>query len=62
MNEKTDTELLDFLEKHNEYIVGFAPSGNWSIFNVSGKTCYGSTLRKCLLQLQVMHKSPTKGL
>lgn len=53
----TDTELLDFLDNHTQYVVGFAPSGDWSSFDINtGKTCYGKTLRDCLKMLQVMHK------
>lgn len=52
----TDTDLLNFLDTHKQYVVGFAPSGDWSAFHVKNrKTCYGKTLRDCLIMLQVMH-------
>lgn len=52
-----DTELLDFLENNPEYIIGATPSGDWSAFTTNGDTCYGSTLRECLVKLKEMHKS-----
>ena len=55
-----DKELLDFLDSHKQYIIGHAPSGDWSAFTVNGDTCYGSTLRDCLLELQAMHKDLNK--
>ena len=52
-----DKDLLDFLDEHKQYIVGFAPSGDWSAFDIARKgTCYGKTIRDCLTQLQLMHK------
>ena len=30
----SDTELLDFLEAHKEYVLGYAPSGAWSAFQL----------------------------
>jgi hypothetical protein len=54
---KSDKELLDFLDSHKQYVLGFAPSGDWSAFDInSGATCYGKTVRECLETLLVMHK------
>lgn len=53
---KHDSALLSFLEEHKQYVLGFAPSADWSAFEMrTGKTCYGKTLRECLETLQVMH-------
>lgn len=53
---KQDSMLLSFLEDHKQYVLGFAPSGDWSAFEMrTRKTCYGKTLRECLEMLQVMH-------
>ena len=55
---KSDTELLDFLEANPQYCLGFAPSGSWSCFTISDTsfTCYGDTIRECLMRCQVMHE------
>jgi hypothetical protein len=47
--------LLDWWDKHPQYIVGFAPSGDWAAFNAEHKTCYAPTTHDCLLKLQTMH-------
>ena len=55
-DELGDKELLDFWENNKNYAVGFAPSGDWSAFDVRCRgACYGKTLRECLRTLQIMH-------
>ena len=55
---KHDSALLSFLEEHKQYVLGFAPSGKWSAFDMhNDKTRYGKTLRECLETLQVMHNN-----
>ena len=57
MNKYSDTELLDFLENNKQYILGFAPSKDWSAFCFKPRvTCYGKNVRECLEQLIIMHK------
>lgn len=58
-DELDDSGLLDFLDNHKQYIIGFAPSGDWSAFDAHRHTCYGSTLRECLKMLIVMHNDLT---
>lgn len=55
----SDSDLLDWWENHKQYVVGFAPSGSWSGFNITGQTCYAETLRDCLKMLKVMHEDIT---
>lgn len=53
-----DTELLDYWEKHSQYVIGFAPSGDWSAFDYTKNiTCYGKTLRECFEKMKEMHES-----
>ncbi len=47
--------LLDWWDKHPEYIVGHAPSGDWSGFDKQGHTCYAPTTHDALAKLQEMH-------
>ena len=49
--------LLDWWDKHPEYIVGHAPSGDWSGFDKQGHTCYAPTTHAALAKLQEMHAS-----
>lgn len=56
----SDTEIIEWLDSHRQYVLGFAPSGDWSIFNYSGATCYGKTIRECVEQAVIMHKEITK--
>lgn len=56
-----DKELLDFWEAHPQYVVGFAPSGDWSAFDpVAGVTCYSPTLRGCIEKMKEMHEDVSK--
>lgn len=51
---EADKRRLDLWQNNPGYFGGFAPSGDWSFFNPTGKTCYGKTLREALDQLGVM--------
>lgn len=48
--------LLDWWDAHRQYVIGFAPSGQWSGFDKQLHTCYADTTHDCLQMLQVMDK------
>ncbi len=57
----SDSERLNFLENNKQYVVGFAPSGDFSLFDIkTGHTAYGKTIRQCIDQGIIMHKDITK--
>lgn len=57
----SDSDRLNFLENNKQYVVGFAPSGDFSLFDMNtGHTAYGKTVRECIDQGIVMHKDIKK--
>lgn len=55
--ENNDTDRLNFLENNKQYVIGFAPSGDFSIFDMKTRaTAYGKTIRECIDQGMIMHE------
>ena len=45
----TDTELLNFLDENKQYVVGFAPSKDFCLFDINTQaSAYGPTVRACI--------------
>ena len=44
----SDKDRLDFLENNKQYMVGHAPSGDFSVFNLQGNMVYGKTVREAI--------------
>lgn len=56
----TDAEMIEFFEENKQYVLGHAPSGDWSVFSqTGGQTCYGKTVRECVEQAKIMHMDIT---
>ena len=43
-----DSERLDFLNAHKDFVTGFAPSGEFCVFNKQGQSAYGKTIRDAI--------------